>query len=455
MEEHVAERLDRAVEKWGGRSDSLATQEIRKAHDKYRLDDLLRKGAACSAHIVVATHVAKATHPDLRARQVTNPNIDPGCLAGRAEIGSHVLTDVGSIADTTGDGAHNAAAYELYLLLERMFEGRTLGAWLQDRDKDAVRAFAGDDPPDDDAVALAMTYAALLSDKTPQPATDTRAKQLYWLVGDDPLAPSHYHLLAPLYASALAQAVHHRINDDRFSEAGKQARQARRDGEEHPTGFREYVDLAVQKFGGTKPQNISHLNSERRGTSYLLSSLPPRWRGRALVAPLHVESAFPRFGQREGVRSTVAGLLRFLFTDPVQNRHTRNTVDRHVDGLIDELVLFAVELQSGLPPGWSADPDCRLLQAQALWLDPHRCESDEAFRSDWQRMEWPDQIGRAFANWLNAQLEGRLPVGENEARQWRRELLIDESVEGWAAQLHRQRRQQDAPTYIPVRGAAP
>lgn len=37
---------------------------------------------------------------------------------------------------------------------------------------------------------------------------------------------------------------------------------------------REYPNLAVQKFGGTKPQNISQLNSER-GWQQLSAGLSP------------------------------------------------------------------------------------------------------------------------------------------------------------------------------------
>ena len=42
-------------------------------------------------------------------------------------------------------------------------------------------------------------------------------------------------------------------------------------------------------------------------------------------------------------------------------------------------------------------------------------------------MDWPEQVGKRFANWLNAQLQGKLPVGDAEAREWRRVLLADDS----------------------------
>ena len=84
-----------------------------------------------------------------------------------------------------------------------------------------------------------------------------------------------------------------------------------------------------------------------------------------------------------------------------------------------------------------------------------RQEQDESFSSRWHWMDWPDEIGKRFGNWLNAQLGPELSVGDAEQRQWRRELLVDEDELGWAWQLSRQRQRLDAPTYIPTRGATP
>ena len=143
LNEHVAQRLGAALAKWDGRSDSLATQEVKKAKEKYILETILEKGAACSANISVATHIAKATHPDLKVRSVTNLNVRFGLLPNWSDIGSHNLSDETSLADTTGDGAHNAAAYELYLMLDLRFEGKPLSAWLKEKDQDAIVAFSG------------------------------------------------------------------------------------------------------------------------------------------------------------------------------------------------------------------------------------------------------------------------------------------------------------------------
>nr|WP_230680832.1 type I-F CRISPR-associated protein Csy1 [Paracidovorax cattleyae] len=199
-------------------------------------------------------------------------------------------------------------------------------------------------------------------------------------------------------------------------------------------------------WGGTKPQNISQLNSERRGMNYLLSSLPPQWQASAVRLPVHAASVFDRlFLSRPEVRRTVRALRVFLETGPDANRATRERRESMVDMLLGELVALAAELQQLLPPGWTCD-DARfqdLHRSEQLWLDPLRAERpDETdFAHEWLRMDWPAAIGLRFANWLNAQLRDKLLVGDTEARAWQKELLTDE--DGFQHQLRALRQRLD------------
>lgn len=52
-------------------------------------------------------------------------------------------------------------------------------------------------------------------------------------------------------------------------------------------------------------------------------------------------------------------------------------------------------------------------------------------------MDWPDEVGKRFGNWLNGQLSGHLPVGDIEQRFWADELIVDPE---WAARMDRQRK---------------
>jgi CRISPR-associated protein Csy1 len=407
-------RLQAKLEKI--KDDGRKRQELLEQHvPQTWLEDAARR----VQQIQIVTHSLKPIHPDARG---TNLYVSPEQLPTLQEVGSHVLG--GSL---TSDVVGNAAALDVYKLLKLEVEGQSLLSALLTEDAGAMQALH-DDPVQ--ARTLRDAFVSLTAPRTDGVSSHTYAKQLYWLVGKDAANDVEYELLVPLYATSLTHAVWSEIQEHRFGEANKAARQARRDRKHHDGVYCEYPDLAVQKLGGTKPQNISQLNSERGGVNYLLSSLPPVWKASAQRLPVHAESVFDRmFGVRPDVRRAVKTLREFLATDPEPNAQTRERRDALVDSLIDELVALAAELQQ-LQPGWTLDDSrfTRLHRAEQLWLDPLRAElpGEETFAQEWMALEWPAEIGRRFGRWLNQQLQHRLHVGDVEARAWARELLADE-----------------------------
>lgn len=396
------------------------------AHDMW-----LASAAKRVEQIQAVTHSLKPIHPDARG---TNLYVEPRTLPTLAELGSHALGE-----RFVGDVVGNAAALDVYKLLKLEVNDRSLLTALLAHDADALAALHTDPAQ---AEKLRDAFVSLTQPRAEGPSSHTLAKQLYWLTGTDACDDAHYTLLAPLYATSLAHAVHAQVQADRFGEANKAARQARRERKMHDGVFHDYPGLAVQNMGGTKPQNISQLNSERRGVNYLLSSLPPKWQASAVRMPVHATSVFDRlFIARPEVRRTVRALRVFLESDPDANLATRERREELLDALVDELVTLAAELQQILPPGWSRDDErfADLHRSEQLWLDPLRAEQpDEAdFASEWLQMGWPAAVGQRFANWLNAQLRGKLPVGDAEARVWQKELLSDE--DGFQEQLRTMR----------------
>ena len=408
------------------------------AHDVW-----LTSAAKRVEQIQAVTHSLKPIHPDARG---TNLYVEPRTLPPLAELGSHALGE-----RFVGDVVGNAAALDVYKMLKLEVNGRSLLTALLAQDADALAALHTDPAQ---AQALRDAFVSLTQPRAEGPSSHTLAKQLYWLTGTDASDDAHYTLLAPLYATSLAHAVHAQVQEDRFGEANKAARQARRERKVHDGVFHDYPGLAVQNMGGTKPQNISQLNSERRGMNYLLSSLPPQWQASAVRLPVHAASVFDRlFIARPEVRRTVRALRVFLESDPEPNLAARERREELLDALVDEVVSLAAELQQILPPGWSRDDERfkELGYEETLWLDPLRAEIPEEaqFAHDWQYMDWPAAIGKAFGLWLNAQLRGKLPVGDTEAREWKKVLLTDE--DGFKQQLRELRNKLDAPHYIPIR----
>ena len=388
--------------------------------------------------IQAVTHSLKPIHPDARG---TNLYVEPASLPALAELGSHALG-----AQFAGDVVGNAAALDVYKFLKLEVNGRSLLTALLAQDADALAALHTDPAQ---AQSLRDAFVSLTQPRAEGPSSHTLAKQLYWLTGDEACADADYALLGPLYATSLAHAVHAQVQEDRFGEANKTARVAKKERKAHDGVFHDYPGLAVQNMGGTKPQNISQLNSERRGMNYLLSSLPPQWQTSAMRLPVQAGSVFDRlFIARPEVRRTVRALRQFLESDPEPNLATRQHREALLDTLLDELVSLAAELQQQLPPGWSLDDDrfANLHRSEQLWLDPLRAELPDqaAFAQEWLQMDWPTDIGKRFANWLNAQLRDKLPLGDAEAREWAKVLLADE--DGFQQQLRSLRDRLDGVT---------
>lgn len=359
------------------------------------------------------THAIKYTHPDARGSSLYtagNPH------AAATEVGTHTLG-----AQLAADVVGNAAALDVYKFLNlRIGETRILD--LAVAGETALTAAFSDNA--EEAAAWMAAFATLPQAKG-ETASHKLAKQVYWPLGD-----GEYLLLAPLFPTSLVHSLWQTVREDRFSEEAKAARAAKKAKMAHPHGFREYPDLAIQSFGGTKPQNISQLNSERYGENYLLPSLPPNWQSPAIRPPTTVNSVFDRiFSRRKRVRELLEILRAFLESVVKENNfRIRNKRAELTAYLCDEALLYAAELREAvelgqLAAGWTQDEACKLNRAEQLWLDPLRCDLDPDFAREYQRDEWPGEICRRFGNWLNARLTTeRLPMGAIEAEHWRSEL---------------------------------
>lgn len=366
----------------------------------------LANAAHRAGQLQQVTHGLKFTHPDARG---TSLNSGGNPAAGPHLVGSDCLLGRGE-PDVVG----NAAALDVYKFLRLEVDGHSLLELALARDP-ALAAALSDDS--DQAAAWLSAFAGLAEPRS-KTASHALAKQVYW-----PLDDGGYHLLAPLFPSSLAHRVWSTIREHRFGDDAKAAREAAREHRPHPGGYREYPDLAIRKFGGTKAQNISYLNSERRGENWLLPALPPTWRSDPARPPLHLETVFgPWFGRRRRARMLTDGLRDYLrrVRDPERNNLLiRETRAEWIAAIMAELLQFAAELQA-IPAGWSADPDCRLVPAERWWLDPRRALHDPDFATARAAAPWRDQISERFGNWLNARLQTEVtPMGEPEFQAWR------------------------------------
>lgn len=390
--------------------------DLQQAHAR---EIWLADAAKRVAQIQLASHTLKAIHPDARG---TSLYVDTPACTDAHLLGTHSLK-----AQRADDVVGNAAALDVFKFLKLEHQGQSLLVRLIQQDSATLKALSDDS---DQAAQWAQAFAGIVKGQG-DAASHTLAKQLYF-----PLAEGGYHLLAPLFPTALVHGVHLRLQEDRFSEAAKAARTAKRAQQAHPHGYRDYPDMAVRSMGGSKPQNISQLNSERGGANHLLASVPPVWKDQGLQAPLRVASVFDKRGVigRDRTVYFIAKALRPFLVSLVDVDSTKSIRDKRaelVQAIIDRVLDIATALQC-LPAGWSAQPACTLSWAQKQWLDVDALEaaqeahaqSQDSTLAVPQATDWRERVAEDFARWLNATISTpKTPMGQVEFVEWKHTFL--------------------------------
>ena len=389
---YIAERRDGKLEARMKRADGddSASNDRQEIDAKFDPPNWLEDAASRARQISLVTHALKFAHSEAKGSSVSM----------RGQVALPGVLASGSMRQLQIDVVGNAAALDVAnLLLLRGNNGQTLIEALEAGDTSALAVFARDDAQLQRWVSSFRKTLDVAS-----PASHRYAKQLYF-----PVEGGGYHLLAPLYATSLQQALHERIGLHRFGEQAALIRDARRKEQFHPGVSYDFPQLAIQTFGGTKPQNVSLLNSQRRGRGWLLNSQAPHWAKR-IVPPANSSTFWQNFAFR--VRGQLRELRHFLLAvaDESGTKRIRNYRKSLLAGLIDQLLQYAAELRQ-VAPGWSADTG--LGPAMCRWLDVARDTEPP------QMSGWHDEIAAEFGNWLNRQLHSRqLHMAHAELAEW-------------------------------------
>ncbi|SBT18144.1 CRISPR-associated protein Csy1 [Marinomonas gallaica] len=392
--------------------------ELRVAEEaRFKENVWLDDAAGRAKQLQLVTHALKFTHSDAKGTSIFADQY----TGERSFIGSH------SIESPAIDIVGNAAALDVgKLLMLEDHSSKLLVHYIQQEDMSPFQLFAA---TQEQLTQWLEGFKLAVTAK--DPSSNKLAKQLYW-----PLQEGGYHILMPLFATSLTHDIYDRIQTARFSEEQKAARDARRNEKVSDIHTVEFPDIAVQAFGGTKPQNISQLNSTRGGRAYLLSSAPPTWESQE-QPPLKVTSIFRGPFSRK-VYPQILGLKKFLVTK-LNDRSTwkvRNERAQRIDDIVDRLIGYAANVRN-FPAGWSSHPECHLPEHQKLWLDPKRCRIDADFKDEFDKKEWQSKVAEDFSRFLNAELErnSEIATGDVEFVQWKvltaQELrLVKDDVEG-------------------------
>lgn len=334
------EAFDKEAAKRSDADNAAIAAERRELELRYEPKAWLTDAAKRAGQINLVTHAAKFTHGDSKSSSIYSE-----AVAKEGYLSSAALSGL------EPDAVGNAAALDVAKLLQmRVEDGDSLLASLKRGDPSALTAFT------DDVNQLNEWIAGFSRALSPgAPASHKLAKQGYFPAGDG------YHLLSPLFATSLVHAMHQKMVALRFGDEVKAIWKARREKTWHPTPLTLFPNSAEMHFGGTKPQNISYLNSVRGGRIWLLSCQPPQWK-RSEKPPTNLRSIFRPGDQFDRRANSAIQLLVSLLTKTgdYTNFRIREARDGYINELIDLLFDVAAELQRETWQNWTLNcPDLK------------------------------------------------------------------------------------------------
>lgn len=398
------DKLQKAEEKHDDKNIAKLRAKIEELKLEYRRDTYFAALYAQISQFTLksGTHISKGIHSSSKGdniRLITN-NITHNY------IGTHSTKS--KLIDINGNGA----ARTFVDLLNQTVGDTTIAELLRTQSSELTGAFHSDTTLSNNLQNYLENIVT--STDTPPHTTDERNKQTLWAITPE---TNHYHTLIPLYPSVLIHEAYQKIRSIRYSEANSAARANRFKNPKEPQApYTEYLDFATIKQGGSKPQNVSQLNSKQAGQQILIPSLPPIFTADTFRLAQSTDSLFSSHAYHYQMQSNIDELVKTLTRrerdakdwHDVNNKNLRDDRDAIVNDIIDQTIAIAIMLQEQ-PAGWSKT--YKLKPEQKFWLDPNR--SDEKFLARKQKTDWHNTITDQFADWLNSKLEERFKKRKN------------------------------------------
>lgn len=367
-----------------------------EAEDRFSPANWFPDAARRASQLSMVSHPGKFSHPSAKTSSII----------AHCEFAYDGYLRTGNLSYDL-DVFGNAAAMDVYkFLCLKMDDDRTVLTHLE-TDSEAIKS------------VLAIPTASyedikqgLLSIKQSDNSikTDRLVKQVYFPVDDS------YHLLSILTPSGLLSVLKNRVDTIRFSDATKEAKEARKKNEHHAIGYDDLFDLTVTAYGGTQPQNISVLNSQNAGRAYLLRSTPPALVKRDVRLPI---SDFFRNSLHPFLFKENFLVLHELMKSEINNHVIRKKISKCISRVIDQVLeqVFKTRL---FGVGWSSSDYYQSLPfSQRIWLDDVHIKRRES------NTDWTDDITRNFARWILQTYEALLKenhvvLSDNELTHIRR-----------------------------------
>ena len=351
-----------------------------QASEEFSLATWLPSAAKRAKQLSMVSHPGKFSHPSAKIMAIiANP---PTAADGLFRSGN---------VEVELDVFGNAAALDVFKFLSlRLADNETVLSHLEAKTTVIKEQLTIPTMPFSE---VEQGLLAVKQDESSVIKTSDKLKQVYFPVDED------YHLLSIVTPSGLLYKLKERINQMRFSDEAKEVRLAKKVSKPHEKELSEIYGLSVIGYGGTKPQNISVLNSQNGGAAYLLASMPP--------------DLTPRTVRPPRINFFSNSLWRKLFADDFRKLHnllSSDTNNMHIrrqrDWLLRSIVYQVADrlwMIRSLPPHWSdTDYYQRLPEYQKIWLDQQYVDT----RAD--DLQWFPPIKHDLSRWIRNTYTGLL-----------------------------------------------
>ncbi len=344
-----------------------------QANEEFSLATWLPSASKRAKQLFLVSHPGKFTHPSAKISSVI-------ASAMQSPDGFLRTGNIQAELDVFG----NAAAMDVYKFLSiELKDGKNVLSHLELATPEIEQQLTIPAVPFHE---IAQDLLAIKQDDNLAVKTSGKIKQVYF-----PVDEKKYHLLSVLTPSNIMYKLKERINIMRFSDEAKEAREAKKKNHDHAMPLSEVYGLSVIGFGGTKPQNISVLNSQNHGQSYLLSSTPPVLKVRAVQPPR--KSFFVNNLWLKAYADDFQKLHHLLIGDR-NNIHIRDKRDWLIRSIIFQ-VTDRMWLVRHVDAGWSdSDHYQNLPHAQKVWLDQQYAEQRD------ENLEWMESIKTDLTRWF-------------------------------------------------------
>ena len=389
IEEAISAFFDERKEIWmkKNQTSSMSDEEVlrlkAKCEESISLEKWLPDAAKRAGQISISTHPCTFSHPSSRKNK--NGYVTPIIVDAKRQ--NDGLLRSGNI-EVESDALGNAAALDVHKFLNlEMSDGQILIKHIELESQLAKSLLTVENHRYE---SLRDGFLKMISSSNDL-VTSEKIKQVYFPVKDD------YHQLSILSNSGIMYHLKKRIDTMRFGDEVKEKRDKRKKGEYSESGYSEIYSLTTIGFGGTKPQNISVLNSKNGGKAYLLRSMPPVLKKRDIYFP---KSNFFEESIRAWEVSEIFDALHRIASTDYNNVDIRDARIRRYGQLMDKVIekMWSLRLVS---EDQYYEKNSKLKSHQKIWLSH---EYEEERESD---DTWLDKLENDITDWIIKSYEKR------------------------------------------------